>query len=797
MMTYYMSLKPGHFKTYSTLADSFWCCVGTGLENHAKYGDTIYFHDTNSIYVNLFIASQLNWAERGLVVRQDTAFPETNTTQFSFTCTNPVSLTLRIRYPAWSQPGMTVTVNGTPQGVGGTPGSFVSITRTWQNGDLVQVQIPMGLRTEPLPDNTDPNTVALLYGPVLLAGELGTYGMPASDFAAGPGDLFGVAGRLVPVLVCDTNGLLSNTVPVPGPPLTFQSANVMQPYPATFIPFYTLHHQRYSVYWKLISPAGWQQQVAKLSAADARNVDLVQIGDPASESAHSLTSSNSNSGPFSGRYWRDAGNGGWFSYLLATLPDEPMTLNVTYWGSDNGARVFDILVNGQVIATQSLTNSLPGQFFDVQYPIPANLTSNQTQVTVRFQGHPGDTAGGIFGLQMMKTIDPGPLQSISITASSSQPLVGQASHQFPQVVANYQNLTNHPIAGSPNLVLLSSDTDVLTTGNNGDIVSVNPGTATITANYLGFTSQVSITVTSTPITYMKPVLRHRYQFKSANLVNASNVIDLVNPSNAALWAVLRGNAVANNQQLVLDGSTGTYVDLPAGIISNYNGVTVEAWASFGPGVTWSYLFAFGDTISGAGNNGFWFTPHSGFSDYRLILSEVTGQAEEYRIQQPGYLDDLSRQHIVAVLDLYRGYEALFVNGSLIGERSDVPFDQTAIHDVHNYIGRSAYSWDPFLNATVDEVRIYEGRMTTLEAAALHALGPGMVLGDVKLACNLGPGGFTISWPTNAAGFALQSSAATGPGAVWSAVTNVPMVVGNAFQLTLPFTNSARFFRLAR
>jgi hypothetical protein len=161
------------------------------------------------------------------------------------------------------------------------------------------------------------------------------------------------------------------------------------------------------------------------------------------------------------------------------------------------------------------------------------------------------------------------------------------------------------------------------------------------------------------------------------------------------------------------------------------------------------------------------------------------------------LDNLSRQHIVAVLDLYRGYEALFVNGSLIGERSDVPFDQTAIHDVHNYIGRSAYSWDPFLNATVDEVRIYEGRMTTLEAAALHALGPGMVLGDVKLACNLGPGGFTISWPTNAAGFALQSSAATGPGAVWSAVTNVPMVVGNAFQLTLPFTNSARFFRLAR
>jgi hypothetical protein len=474
-----------------------------------------------------------------------------------------------------------------------------------------------------------------------------------------------------------------------------------------------------------------------------------------------------------------------------------MTLNVTYWGSDNGARVFDILVNGQIIATQSLTNNLPGQFFDVQYPIPVNLTSNQSQVTVRFQGHPGNTAGGIFGLQMLTSLDPGPLQSIAINASPSQPLIGAGSHQFPQVMANYYSLSNHSIASSANLVLLSSDTGILTIGNNGDIVSVSPGTATITANYLGFMSQVSITVTSTPINYVKSALRHRYQFKSANIVNSSNVIDLVNPSSAVLWATLHGNATVNSLQLLLDGSTGTYVDLPSGIISNYNGVTVEAWASFGPGVTWSYLFAFGDNTGGSGNNGFWFTPHSGFGDYRLILSDVTGQANEFRIQQPGYLDNMSQQHIVAVLDLYRGYEALFVNGLLIGERTDVPFDQTAIHDVHNYIGRSAYSWDPYLNGAVSEMRIYEGRMTAAEASALYSLGSAFVLDDVRLSCAAGVGGITITWRTNAACFALQSSAVAGPGATWSAVTNIPSVAGNAFQLTLPLTNSSRFFRLAR
>jgi DUF1680 family protein len=795
MMTYLMSLKPGHFKTYSTPQNSFWCCVGTGLENHSKYGDTIYFHDAGSLYVNLFVASQLTWPQMGLVLQQDTTFPQTNTTLLTFTCTNPVNFTLKIRYPVWAQSGMSVTVNGSTTTYTGTPSTYISLNRTWQSGDQVRVQIPMSLRTEALPDGTDPNTVALFYGPVLLAGALGQYQMPASDFAVGQGDLLSVADPLVPVMVCDTNGLVTNTLPVAGLPLTFLPTNIAQPYNVTLIPFYETHHQRYTVYWKLMTATAWQQWVSNQVATDARQVDYVSIGDSSSESAHGLQSLNSYSGSFNGRNWRDARSGGWFSYVLQTLRNQPMTLDVTYWGSDSGNRVFDILINGQLIATQTLTNNNPGVFFDVFYPIPVNLTTNQTSVTVRFQAHAGATAGGIFGLRMMTVLDPGPLQSITLTASPTQGDHGLGSHQFARVVANYQNLTNHSIVSSPNLVLLSSDTTVLTTGANGEIDSVAPGTATITANYLGYTSSMAITVTSTPLSYLNATLRHRYRFASTNVVNGTNVVDLLNPSSSALSGILRGNATINGQQLTLDGSAGTYVDLPPSLVSNYNGVTVEAWASFGTEPTWAYLFAFGDTASGLGQNGFWFTPHSGSGDYRLILSDITGQANEYRITAPGFLDGLSGQQLVAVLDLNNSYEALYLNGALVGERSDVPFDQTAIHDLHSYIGRSAYSADPTMVGAVNEVRIYEGRMTAPQAAASYSLGPNMVLADLKLGFQLGFGTFTVSWPTNAVAFALQASSQAGPAAVWMPVPGSPTVVGTSFQLTLPLTNAAQFFRL--
>ena len=798
MMTYFMSLKPGHFKTYSTAQESFWCCVGTGMENHAKYGDTIYFHDANSLYVNLFIPSQLTWADKGLVLRQDTSYPQNGTSVLTFTATNAVSLALKIRYPSWAGVGMTITVNGTPWTISESPGSYITLTRVWQTGDQVTIQIPMALRTEALPDGTASNTVALFYGPALLAGQLGPYSMPASDFAAGQGDLLGVPDPLVPVMVCDTNGLISNTVASSGQTLAFQTANIGEPYNVTLKPFYETHHQRYSVYWNLLTPAQWQQQVTNLSLADAQDIDVVSIGNAASEAAHNLQSTNSRTGNYLGRNWRDASSGGSFGYLLAVSPTQPMALDCTYWGSDSGGRVFDIIVGGQLIATQTLTNNQPGKFFDVQYAIPANLTAGRTNVTVEFAAHPGQIAGGVFGLQMIRPISPGALQSISLNASAAQAASGAGAMQYAQVTAQFQNLTNCPISSSANLALLSSDTSVLTTGPNAQIISVGPGTATITANYLGFTASLSITVTSAPVTWRKAALQHRYQFTAANVINGTNVIDSLNPTNTSLRAVLRGNASVASPGLVLDGTAGTYADLPSGIISNYNGVTIEAWASFGTEPNWAYLFAFGDTNpSGAGQNGFWFTPHSGAGDYRLILSDITGQANEYLVTSAGYLDGAALQHVVAEIDLDNGsYEALYLNGVKLGERSDVPFGEAALHDVHSYIGKSAYTWDPTLVGSVSEVRIYQGRMTAAEVAASYALGPDVALPDVRLAGAVGGTSLVLSWPAGAAPFHLEGATSGGGGFAWQPILLKPQLSGDSFSVQLPLSNEWQMFRLA-
>ncbi len=154
MFTYFMSLKPGHFKTYSKPDVSFWCCVGTGMENHAKYGDTIYFHGDDSLFVNLFIPSELSWPEKNLVVRQETKFPESDTTRLNFQTQTPTQLALKIRWPAWAEK-ISVRVNGQKQKISGTPGSYVSLDREWQNGDRVEIQLPMKLHAEPLPGTTN------------------------------------------------------------------------------------------------------------------------------------------------------------------------------------------------------------------------------------------------------------------------------------------------------------------------------------------------------------------------------------------------------------------------------------------------------------------------------------------------------------------------------------------------------------------------------------------------------------------------------------------------------------------
>jgi DUF1680 family protein len=497
MMTYFVSLEPGHFKTYSTPTNSFWCCEGTGVENHSKYADTIYFHGSNSLYLNLFIPSVLNWPDKGITVTQNTTFPQSDATTLTFDCTNGTPLALNVRYPSWAQTGMSLAINGVPQTITNLPGSYVSINRLWQNNDQVQIQLPMTLRTETLQDTT--NEVALFYGPILLAGALGTNGMPASDFASDQLDLVSTAvpDGLVPMVIANVPTLLSNTVSVPGQPLNFQTVGLGEPRDINLMPFYQVQHQRYSVYWNLVSSNAWQQFANSNAMANASVEDQVNIGDPVSEAAHNLVAVNSTTGNFDGLNWRDAdedlsSDGGSFSYTLAVNPNVPSSVACTFWGSDSGSREFNILANGTVIGTETLNNDMPGQFFTVNYSIPTSITSGNTNVTIEFQSYPNEIAGGLFGLQTVTTASPGAYLGINLTLSSPQTIGGVV--RLANVTGNFQYLTNHLIAPSLWLVLTSSDTNVITIGPDNQLITVGPGVATITASYMGSTVSQTITV---------------------------------------------------------------------------------------------------------------------------------------------------------------------------------------------------------------------------------------------------------------------------------------------------------------
>ncbi|MEI7729096.1 MAG: beta-L-arabinofuranosidase domain-containing protein [Verrucomicrobiota bacterium] len=407
LMAYHIPVHGAWFMPYNTPNDSCWCCTGTGFENHAKYGDSIYWHDNDGLFVNLFIPSELNWRTKGLVVRQETRYPEEDTTRLEFKCAQPCTLALRIRYPAWAQRGMTITVNGEIVPHQAAPASFATLRRTWKSGDRVEVKLPMTLRLEPMPDN--PTRAAICYGPVVLAGELGTNGIvPPMPYANSQSDFFKVKPPAAPVLLTQNRPVTDWVQPVPGKPLTFQTKGVGRPSDLTLTAFYAMTPQRYSIYWDMLTAEQYQARLTdeenearRAQAWAARTVDSVKIGDDTSEKAHNLKGENTSSGPFSSRTYRHALNGGWFAYDLKVTPDQPAKLLCTYWGND-GVRTFDLTVNGTFLATQKLNREHPGEFFDVEYDLPPAVIAGQSKVTIKFRGQPGQTAGGLFDLRILK-----------------------------------------------------------------------------------------------------------------------------------------------------------------------------------------------------------------------------------------------------------------------------------------------------------------------------------------------------------------------------------------------------------
>ncbi len=251
MMLYFCSLKPGHVKVYNSPEHSFWCCTGTGVENHAKYTDSIYFHAEDTLYVNLFIASELTWTDQQITVRQETLFPETDTTTLTLRCAQPTRCALKLRYPAWAAQA-SLKINGVAEPISAEPGTYITLEREWQDGDRFDYRLPMRLYTEPLPGAAD--HIALLYGPIVLAGALGTQNLP-NVYLADPNTRNAAINWLptppVPMLTGSAQSVLEHVKAVSDNPFAFKLTGLGLPHDIDLIPFYRLHHQRYTVYWQL------------------------------------------------------------------------------------------------------------------------------------------------------------------------------------------------------------------------------------------------------------------------------------------------------------------------------------------------------------------------------------------------------------------------------------------------------------------------------------------------------------------------------------------------------------------
>lgn len=248
-VVYNLSLEMGGFKEFQD-PEWFTCCIGTGMENHAKYGSSIYFHNNNELFVVQYIASELNWKEKGLKLTQATKYPEEQGTTVIITAEKPVYMTINIRYPSWATEGIEITVNGKRTLVSQEPGSFIPIRRRWKTGDKIEVHLPFKLRLESMPD--DSLRVAIFNGPIVLAGKLG----PVSDTTV-------LNPQNTPALITTNRDPAAWTVPVEGKTNTFRLNQVGKPRDTELQPFYTTYDMRYSIFWDMLTEEAWKARVAE------------------------------------------------------------------------------------------------------------------------------------------------------------------------------------------------------------------------------------------------------------------------------------------------------------------------------------------------------------------------------------------------------------------------------------------------------------------------------------------------------------------------------------------------------
>lgn len=416
-LVYFTQMRPGHYRVYSQPHTSMWCCVGSGIENHSKYGEMIYAHTEDALYVNLFIPSTLQWKERQTEIIQENNFPYEGSTSITINPRGRKRFTLMLRSPQWAESeGIQIKVNGKKYNATEKDG-YLAINRRWRKGDKVVMEMPMSVRVEQLPDHS--NYYSFAYGPVILAAKTSDEqqtGLFADDsrgghIAHGPQ----VPLKQIPLVVSEPAKLPSLVTPVAGKPLTFHLSSL---YPDAYadgmelIPFFSLHESRYIIYWPQATAEeaeaihkAIEKEEARRNELNGITLDRVVCGEQQPESDHFIATDRSRTGVNEDVHWREAR--GWFSYQMKNDKQNARYLYISYFDNDR-SRNFDILVNDQQLESLSLNGMHGSEQQELLITLPEDLITEK-QLTVKFSARAESNTGKIAEVRLLSepfTVNP-------------------------------------------------------------------------------------------------------------------------------------------------------------------------------------------------------------------------------------------------------------------------------------------------------------------------------------------------------------------------------------------------------
>ena len=394
MMCYFVPLRMGTQKQFSDSFNTFTCCVGSGMENHSKYAESIYSEGTDgSLFINLFIPSTLSWKANGFMLRMETKFPEEDKIHLLIKSTGKKKQIVRIRKPSWATKGIIVSRNGKTISYTYDEYGYILLKEQFQMNDHLEISAPMSLYTESMPDN--PNRIAFKYGPIVLAGLLGK---------ERPDPVIGT-----PVLLT-SNRSVEDWVRSGKSSIQFETKGVGKPFDITLVPFYQIYDQYYSVYWDYFNQEEWvnlqadyEKEKKRLQAIEERTIDNFRIGEMQPERNHNMKASEqSYVDDALGRKGREARRNNFFSFEMNVEQDIASNLLLTYIGDDKD-RKWDLLLDGEKVQTIEWPGGKTGTFYDFEYPLPEGLLKGKKRITIRVEANYGKTAGRIFGARIVRS----------------------------------------------------------------------------------------------------------------------------------------------------------------------------------------------------------------------------------------------------------------------------------------------------------------------------------------------------------------------------------------------------------